>query len=118
MQEHLRIGKYGEGLACLFLKEKGYTILETNWRFSRAEVDIIALKNDVVIFVEVKTRSDVFFGQPEDSINEKKERLLFDAAGAYLDQNDWQKAMRFDIVAIHLKGIKNYKITHFEDAIF
>ncbi len=118
MQEHLRIGKYGEGLACLFLKEKGFTIIETNWRFSRAEIDIIARKANLMVFFEVKTRSYTFYGEPEEAVGEKKEQMMFNAAGMYMEQMNLKIPIRFDIIAVHLKGSTNYKITHFEDAFF
>lgn len=116
-QKH-KIGKRGEQLALAFLQKKGYTILETNWRFSRAEVDIIAKDKEVLVFIEVKTRSPHQLSPPEASVTRKKRGLLIELAGAYMEEigHDWE--IRFDIIAIILKSDQEYQITHFEDAFF
>jgi putative endonuclease len=79
MAEHNDLGKQGEALAVEFLQKNGYTILETNWTFQKAEVDIIARKNNVLAVVEVKTRSSIDFGLPQDFVNPKKIQLLVKA---------------------------------------
>ena len=91
MAELHETGKKGEKLALDHLKSKGYEILESNWRFSRAEIDIIAKIDDILIFVEVKTRSSEFFGQPEEFIDHKKDKLVADAASEYMKQvgHEW-----------------------------
>ncbi len=118
MAKHLETGRYGEALAVAFLKKKGFRILETNWRFSKAEIDIIAKEKEVLVFVEVKTRSSDFFGKPEDFITKRKEQLIADAASIYMKKigHDWE--IRFDIISILLKNQKDYSIEHFEDAFF
>jgi len=118
MAKHNELGKKGELLAIDFLKGKGYQILESNWQFSRAEIDIIAKHEEVLIFVEVKTRSDDAFGQPEEFVTPKKERLMMDAASAYMEKinHDWE--IRFDIISVLHKNERDIKITHFEDAFF
>ena len=72
MASHIDFGKLGEQLAEDFLVERGYTVLHRNWRHSRYEIDIVALKNDLPHFVEVKTRSSNEFGEPEESVSKKR----------------------------------------------
>lgn len=117
MAELHETGKKGEQLACKLLKSKGYEILETNWRFSHAEIDIIVKKDDVLIFVEVKTRSSEFFGQPEEFIDAKKEKLIADAASEYMKKVNHEWECRFDFISIILTG-PSYQIKHIEDAFF
>lgn len=118
MARHNELGKKGEALACEYLKEKGYQILETSWRYSRAEVDIIALKKNELVFIEVKTRSSAAFGRPEEFVTPAKERLIAEAAFAYLEQNDHAGEVRFDVIAILLPPQGGRQIRHFEDAFF
>jgi putative endonuclease len=114
MAEHNELGKKGEKLAIDFLLKNGYKILETNYRFLKAEVDIIAQKNEVLAVVEVKTRSSDYFGNPQDFVNLKKIKLLLSAIDHYVIEKDLDVEVRFDIIAIiHQKTIK---IEHLEDA--
>ena len=117
MAELHETGKKGEKIACDYLKTKGYQILETNWRFSRAEIDIIAKFDEVLVFVEVKTRSSDFFGQPEEFIDQKKEKLIADASSEYMKQVGHEWECRFDFVSIILTG-PSYRLKHTEDAFF
>ncbi len=117
MSTHLELGNRGESLAENLLLDKGYKILERNWRFSRAEVDIIAKDGDVLVFVEVKTRSSEIFGKPEESVSTQKEILLKDAASVYMEQIGHEWEIRFDIISILIKG-EGYSIEHFKDAFF
>ncbi len=118
MALHNAIGKKGEELARSFLITQGYRILENNWRYRRAEVDIIAMDGEILVFVEVKTRTDDKFGRPEEFITLKKEQFMADAASAYMEQigHDWE--IRFDFVAILLQGDQHAEIEHFKDAFF
>ncbi|QBZ97232.1 YraN family protein [Flavobacterium sangjuense] len=117
MAEHNELGKLGEELAEGFLKQNGYTILETNWTFQKAEIDIIAQKDNIVAVVEVKTRSSIDFGLPQDFVKPKKIQLLVKAVNEYIVSNDLDAEVRFDIIAIYKEeGI--YKIEHIEDAFF
>lgn len=118
MKQHIATGKRGEEIARQFLKDKAYRIQESNWRFKRAEVDIIATKGNWLVFVEVKTRSGTFFGQPETFVDKKKQKLLVDAAIVYMNDRHYRGEFRFDIVAIVLKNDEEYAIRHFEDAFF
>lgn len=118
MAEHLELGKKGEEIAVEFLKGKGYLILETNWRHRRAEVDIIAKDGEILVFVEVKTRSTQLWGQPELAVTPKKERLMVDASGVYMEQINHQWEVRFDIVSVIVINEGQEEITHFKDAFF
>jgi putative endonuclease len=117
MAVHNELGKLGEGLAVEFLQKNGYAILETNWTFQKAEIDIIAQKNTVLAIVEVKTRSSVDFGLPQDFVKPKKIQLLVRAVNEYVVSNDLDVETRFDIIAICKDG-EDYKIEHIEDAFY
>ena len=115
MADHNELGKKGEQLAIAFLVKNEYKILEKNYRFQKAEVDIIAQKKDVLAVVEVKTRSTTYFGNPQDFGNPKKIKLLLSAIDNYVVEKDLDVEVRFDIIAIiHQK--KETKIEHLEDA--
>jgi len=117
MAEHNELGKVGEELAVDFLQKNGYDILETNWTFQKAEIDIIALKENSLAVVEVKTRSSIEFGLPQDFVKPKKIQLLVKAVNEYIVSNDLDVEVRFDIIAIY-KEDKTYKIEHIEDAFY
>ena len=117
MAEHNDLGKLGEELAVEFLEKKSYTILETNWTFQKAEVDIIAKKENILAVIEVKTRSSIDFGLPQDFVKPKKIQLLVKAINEYVISNDLDLEVRFDIIALHLEG-KEFKIEHLEDAFY
>ena len=118
MAKHNETGKHGEDLATNYLRQLGYMILETNWRFSRAEVDIIAKDDEILVFVEVKTRSSTYFGQPEEFVTPKKERFMADAASVFMEKigHDWE--IRFDIISVILENPNKPEINHFKDAFF
>ena len=112
--KHL-LGKEGEQLAVDYLKQNGFSILNTNWRFKKAEIDIIALKGDTLAIVEVKTRSYDTIINPEEAVNPKKIKLLVSAANEYVIQKDLVVDVRFDIVAI-VKQKHSTSINHIEGA--
>lgn len=117
MAQHNELGKKGEQLAISFLLKNGYTILDKNWRFQKAEVDIIARKDETLAVVEVKTRSSIDFGNPQDFVNPKKIKLLVSAIDEYVISKDLEVNVRFDIIAIvSEKG--NFTIEHLEDAFY
>ena len=118
MAKHLDTGKLGEDLAVAHLRQLGFEILETNWRHRRLEVDIIAKDGDLLVFVEVKTRSYDYFGKPEEFVTPAKERRLAQAAAAYMEQfgHDW--AMRFDVVAVLKEKNGGFAVEHIRDAFF
>lgn len=117
MAEHNELGKLGEELAVDFLLENGYTILETNWTFQKAEIDILAKKENILAVVEVKTRSSLEFGLPQDFVKPKKIQLLTKAVDAFVNEKDLDIEVRFDIIAIHKEG-KTFVIEHLTDAFY
>ena len=117
MTPQQKLGKEGEQLAVEYLIQHGYHIVERNWRFSKAEIDIIAETDNILVFVEVKTKSYTFFGEAEESIDAKKERLICDTAAAYMDKKNYEWEFRFDIISIVLNKNRG-QIRHFEDAFF
>jgi len=117
MANHNELGKKGELLAQKFLQDKGYDIIDTNWRFDKDEIDIVASVNDELVIVEVKTRSTDFFGDPEDSVGYKKEKFLIRATESYLEENNIDLETRFDIIAIILNE-KEQRIDHIIDAFY
>lgn len=117
MANHNQLGKKGEQLAVDFLIENGYDIVERNYRFNKAEVDIIAQKEDVLAIIEVKTRSTTDFGNPQDFVKPKQIKNLVKAVDEYVTVNNLEVDVRFDIIAI-VKEKKNFKIEHLEDAFF
>ena len=117
MAAHNELGKLGEELAVDFLKKEGYTILATNWIFQKAEIDILAQKEDILTVVKVKTRSSIEFGLPQDFVKPKKIQLLVKAVDAYVTLNEIDVNVRFDIIAIH-KEKESFAIEHLTDAFF
>ena len=117
MAEHNELGKLGEELAQDFLVKNGYTLLETNFEFQKAEIDIIAQKDNILAIVEVKTRTSIDFGLPQDFVKPKKIQLLVKAVNEYVITKDMDVDVRFDIIAIHKAG-KEFVIDHIEDAFF
>jgi putative endonuclease len=117
MAKHNEIGQFGEQKAADFLEQKGYTILDRNWRHGRAEIDIVAMDGATLVFGEVKTRSNDLFERPESAVDEKKRRLLTRAAVAYMRKIGHEWAIRFDILSVILRD-NTFYINHFEDAFF
>src|SRR6478735_6528085 len=101
MAAHNELGKLGEDLAVDYLIKNGYTILDTNWTFQKAEIDIIAQIENTLAIVEVKTRSSLEFGLPQDFVKPKKIQLLVKAVNEYVVSNNLDVDVRFDIIAIH-----------------
>lgn len=118
MSTHNITGKTGEELACTYLKEKGYTILHQNWRNKRQEIDIIALHQNTLVFVEVKTRTGTAFGQPQDFVDQHKEEQLEKASLAYIEAEQYQGEIRFDIIGIQIHPNGKTHLQHIEDAFF
>ncbi|WP_369765959.1 YraN family protein [Flavobacterium sp. WC2429] len=117
MAEHNELGKFGEEMAVAFLQKEGYEILDTNWTFQKAEIDIIAKKENTLAIVEVKTRSSIEFGLPQDFVKPKKIQLLVKAVDAYVVEKNMDVNVRFDIIAIHKEG-KSFVIEHLIDAFY
>jgi putative endonuclease len=117
MAAHNELGKLGEDLAVEYLQKNGYEILETNWTFQKAEIDIIAKKEEVLAVIEVKTRSSLEFGLPQDFVKPKKIQLLVKAVDGYVNAKNLDIDVRFDIIAIH-KENNSFVIEHLIDAFY
>ena len=115
MAKHNDTGKLGEKHARDYLDGQGYEILDTNWRSGHKEVDIIAFKDGVIVFIEVKTRTDTDFGDPESFVDRAKQRSYVRLANAYILQHDRSEEVRFDIIAVTLAD-DNVIINHIENA--
>ena len=115
MAEHIDFGKQGEEIAEKYLMDKGYEILERNWRNRHKEIDIIAKDGRFLVIVEVKTRKSSNYGEPDIAVNKQKQRLLIYAANAYIFRNNMDIDTRFDIISIVFKDGKPV-IDHIEDA--
>lgn len=118
MASHNELGKIGEEIAVQYLLKKGYKILCRNFYFDKAEIDIIAQKEEgTVVIVEVKTRNSDFFGDPQSFVTPAKIKLLVKAANEYIVSKELEVEVRFDIIAI-LKNQKVEKLEHFENAFY
>ena len=117
MGTHNEFGKKGEQLAVDFLLGKGYQILARNYRYLKAEIDIIAKFGNKVVIVEVKARNANHLLDPKQAISKKKIKLLVIAADHYMLENQLNLEVRFDIIGV-LKSTKGYKIEHLEDAFY
>lgn len=115
MADHNELGEKGEKFAVEYLLKNDYKILEKNYRYLKAEVDVIAQKGSTLVGVEVKTRSSDYFGDPQDFITPKKIKLLVSAIDYYVVQRDLDVEVRFDIIAI-LHQNNKFTMEHFEDA--
>lgn len=115
MALHNELGKLGEELAVKYLIEKGYKILERNWRNRHKEIDIVAMDGDELVIVEVKTRRNDDFGEPFLAVTRPKQRLLISAANSYIYRNGLDVSTRFDIISIVFKDDEPV-IDHIEDA--
>lgn len=115
MAQHNELGEIGEQRAIDYLIRQGYTILERNWRFQKAEIDIIAQKGKIVASIEVKTRSNNEFGNPQNFVTQKKIKLLVMAMNQYVIQKNIHLEVRFDIIAI-TKNNRGFDILHLDNA--
>ncbi len=104
MAEHNNLGALGETVARRYLESNDYLILETNWRFGKLEADIIACKEGQIVFIEVKTRTTDYYGDPEDFVDRKKQKAYIRLANAYILGNDRTEEARFDIISIIVGG--------------
>src|ERR1700750_2426573 len=118
MAQHNDLGRLGENLAKTHLENSGYQILNFNWTHGKAEVDLIAYKDKTIIFAEVKTRTGNAFGEPEDFVDRRKQKLLATAADEYIYLMDHQGEVRFDIISVLFDRNENYTLKHIEDAFW
>jgi putative endonuclease len=117
VSDKIKKGKEGEDLAARFLINKGFEIIERNYRHKRSEIDLIVKKDNWLVFVEVKLRSSDAYGYPEDFVDYKKARNIVDGAEQYTYENNWQGNVRYDIVSIRLLKDKT-EIIQIEDAFY
>ncbi len=119
MSKKKRIGSIGERKAKDHLVNLGYRILEQNWRYSHAEIDIIAKQGETMVFIEVKARTSDKYGNPEWLVRREQQRLITNAAKAYMRKVNHEWLVRFDIIGILTDWQGNImRLTHLEDAFF
>lgn len=116
MRNNTQLGQEGETIAADYLKQHGYEIVVRNYRFKRSEVDIIAKKDGVLIFVEVKLRSSRQYGEPEEAVDNKKEDQVISGAEGYIEEIDWDGPIRFDILTVLKQKSRIVEIRLFKDA--
>jgi putative endonuclease len=117
MAESHLLGQKGEDLAADHLKKSGFRILFRNWKWGKHEIDIIADNNDLIVFVEVKTRAEDFQMHPVTAITTEKQKSIIYAADGYLQKFNINKESRFDVIIIIKKG-DSYEIDHIEGAFY
>ena len=118
MAVHNDLARKGEELAKSYLEKNGYEILDENWVSGKAEVDLIVYKEGIMVFVEVKSRSSVAFGQPEEFVQKAKQKQMEIASLAYIEIMNHQNEIRFDIIAITFRKDSTYILNHIEDAFW
>ncbi|SEH87148.1 putative endonuclease [Paenimyroides aquimaris] len=116
MATHNDTGSKGEKLAQEYLIANGYTILETNYRYKKAEIDIIASKDETLAIIEVKTRTSTHFGEPESFVNNKKIKLILEATNVYINEKNIDYNVSLDIISVILG--KETEINHIENAYY
>lgn len=117
MSKASELGKKGEVIAADYLSEKGFEIVEKNYRFDKAEIDIICRNKNTLVFAEVKTREYDFINDPALLVTKRKQKQIIKAADAYLKTLAYEPNCRFDIIYIVLEG-KKHRMQHFEDAFY
>jgi putative endonuclease len=118
MAKHLNFGKKGEQIARDFLEASDYEILEENWTFGKSEIDLIAFKDQQIIFIEVKTRSSNSYGDPEEFVLMPKKQQMTMAADEYIHLMSHQGEVRFDIISILFTTNGEHVLNHIEDAFW
>ncbi|MCY2685623.1 YraN family protein [Salinimicrobium sp. TH3] len=115
MAQHNELGKRGEEMAVAHLLATGYEIVARNFIYQKAEIDIIAQKDNILAVVEVKTRSTPDFGDPQDFVKKKQIKQLVKAIDYFVNEHKLDVEVRFDIVAI-IKNKAGTRLEHIEDA--
>lgn len=115
MINNQELGKTGEDLAVNYLENKGYRILDRNWRSGHKEIDIVAMDGEILVAVEVKTRKSATYGEPETAVTVGKQQMLIRAVDAYIRYKNLDVDVRFDIISIILNE-EEQQIEHIEDA--
>jgi putative endonuclease len=117
MNHPSKLGKEGEERAIAFAKANGYRILHTNWRFGKKELDIVATKDNMLVVFEVKTRWGDYWEEPKEAVNRRKQKIMVEAADAYVDKFNIDLEVQFDIISIVYNG-KTFEIEHITDAFY
>ena len=115
MAKQQQVGNAGEEIATALLVKKGFKVLHRNWRFKHKEIDIVALHEDYLVIVEVKSRTEDTYEEPWQAVTNRKIRFLADATEAYIEKYSIDNEVRFDVVSIVFKAGKP-EIEHFVDA--
>lgn len=116
MAEHNELGRWGEEKAAEYLERKGFRVLERDWKTGHRDIDIVAIDSDVLVIIEVKTRRNKVFMEPELAVDWKKIHSLTLAANAYIRTHRVDFPVRFDIITVVGTGEDNCQINHIEDA--
>lgn len=114
--QNKEFGDLGEDLAVEFLAKKGYKILDRNWRYRHFELDIVAMDQDNLVVIEVKTRHNSYFENPKDAITPSKQKRIIEATEGFIIEKDIDTETRFDIIEVLIEQDKAPEITHIEDA--
>lgn len=117
MAEHNELGKAGEDAAVAYLERNGYLVRHRNWRKGHFELDIVVAKDNELVVIEVKTRSNTAFAQPEDAVNVLKIRRTVRAADTYMKLFQVDIPVRFDIITV-VGGKGDFKIEHIKEAFY
>ncbi|MDO4950228.1 MAG: YraN family protein [Bacteroidales bacterium] len=116
MASHNELGLQGEAFAAQYLEDSGYMVRHCNWKsFSGKEIDIVAEKDGILVFVEVKTRRSALYGQPFEAVDRRKMQYLMAAANSYTRLFNWHRHVRFDVIS--LVGLQPpFQLQHIENA--
>jgi putative endonuclease len=117
MAEHNELGRQGEEIAAAYLLKQGYVILDVNWRAGRNEIDLIVKDKDFLVIVEVKSRQNDSFTEPEEAVTKEKQQALIRAANAYIFRKNINLETRFDIISI-IHNKEETRINHLKDAFY
>lgn len=117
MSKNRKIGDLGEDLAINYFISQGYEIVERNWTIGHKEIDIILKEKDIYIFVEVKTRTNLKMGMPENAISDSKIKNITEASQHFLFDKKYID-IRFDVVSVILKNDLEPEILHIKDAFY
>lgn len=117
MATQQEIGELGEKLAQQHLVKLGYNIVATNWHYGHLELDIVARDGDELVIVEVKSRSGIRYEHPSEAVTDGKIKRIVEAADAFIQEIDWEKETRFDVVTVIFFG-QTHELEHFKDAFY
>ena len=117
MASHNELGRTGERIAAEYLQREGFRIIGRNYVYRKAEIDLLAIDRDLLVAVEVKTRSKCTVGKPQDFVSADKIRLMLLAVNEFVRERDIDAEIRLDIIAVNIEG-KGYRVEHLRDAFY